>query len=362
LYTDAAATSKKQIEKYPNLADGHWNLGWAFFEEEKFAESVAAYETASKLNAKNARLFIQLGRAYAANHELDKARSAFDHALQLETSPLTLNDVAYYSAEAGLDLKLADEQATHAVAAVEKQVSAITLKDVGRGTGGLLTRLAAYWDTLGWIKFKQKDLQMAEKYLRGATDLSDDPTIQMHMGRVQESLGHKEAAMRCYVTALFIAQIVQIKFAPQGGAGVPQPVRPLTPEERESKQRLLALAGSQKEFDEQMKEGSYNRNWKRTVTVPYNESQELEERGLVAVVQPGPRISANGVLPTMKTQSKLLERFGERTPPQTFPDNGATSIPRIGIIRCHISPAQCEFEFLPNGQAENVLAEMGNAQ
>ena len=363
LYFDAASTAKKQIEKYPNMADGHWNLGWALFLGDKFPESVAAYEAAAKLNAKNARLFTQLGRAYAANHQLEKARSAFDRAVQLDTSPLTLNDVAYFSAEAGLDLKLAEEQATRAVASTEQQISAIALKDVNPGTVGLLARLAAYWDTFGWIKFKEKDLQAAEKYLRAATDLSDEPTIQMHMGRIQESLGHKEAAMRCYVTALFATQMVQMKFAPQGGTGVPQPIRPLTPDELEAKRRLLALAGSQKGFDEQMKEGSYNRNWKRTVTVPYNEPKELEERGLVAIVEPGPKISENGNLPKMETQSTLLARFGERTPPQSFPDDDLiTSIPRIGIIRCHTNPAQCEFEFLPNGQAEAVLAEMSKTQ
>jgi hypothetical protein len=216
---------------------------------------------------------------------------------------------------------------------------------------GLLARLAAYWDALGWIKFKEKDLQAAGKYLRAATDLSDEPTIQMHMGWIQESLGHKEAAMHCYVTAHFVTQMVRIKFAPQGGTGVPQPIRPLTPDELEAKRRLLALAGSQKEF------GSYNRNWKRTVTVPYNEPEEL------AIVEPGPKISENGNLPKMEIQSTLLARFGERTPPQTFPDDDLiTSIPRIGIIRCHTNPAQCEFEFLPNGQAEDVLAEMSKTQ
>ena len=318
LYFDAASTAKKQIEKYPNMADGHWNLGWALFLGDKFPESVAAYEAAAKLNAKNARLFTQLGRAYAANHQLEKARSAFDRAVQLDTSPLTLNDVAYFSAEAGLDLKLAEEQATRAVASTEQQISAIALKDVNPGTVGLLARLAAYWDTFGWIKFKEKDLQAAEKYLRAATDLSDEPTIQMHMGRIQESLGHKEAAMRCYVTALFATQMVQMKFAPQGGTGVPQPIRPLTPDELEAKRRLLALAGSQKGFDEQMKEGSYNRNWKRTVTVPYNEPRHGREDLLLSSSQ-APRSQRMAISPKWKLSPLCWRALANALPHRVFP-------------------------------------------
>jgi hypothetical protein len=231
------------------------------------------------------------------------------------------------------------------------------LEDISLSTTFLLSRMAAYWDTLGWIKFKRGDLPGAEKYLLAATDLTDAPEIQMHMGRIQEALGRKDAAMRCYVSALQGTQVVYFVKA-SGGKMVPGPAHTLTPAERQAKAHLAALAGSPAEVEDQMKEGSYNRNVQRTVAIPNPHATEKQER-LAVLLKPGPKISSSSILSESEAKSELLERFANKVPPQTFPDETVSSIPRLAGIKCMTNPLQCEFEFFPTGTAFSSLPQTG---
>jgi tetratricopeptide (TPR) repeat protein len=359
-YSDGIVAAKKQLEQFPDWWESHSNLGAAYMEAGKFDEAAEQYEAAARLQPTNPRLLVQIGRAYSRDRQVNKARSAFRRALQLDSSPLTLNAAAYYSADAGLDLKNAEALSRRSITALDAQLNAVKLEDFNRGTLELLAFAAAFWDTFGWIKFKQGDLSSAEKYLTAASDLSDESTIQLHMGRVEEALGHKTEAIRFYVTALTAAQIARAEIAAnRKSASTPQ--RPLSPVEQEARDRLVALAGSEQAVNEQIQEASRNFNSNRTVAVPNHDNSDLSER-LVAIVTPGPKIATSATLPGTKAHSKLLARFDSKTPPQTFPDPAVTSIPRIAAIRCHTSPAQCELEFLPNESASHAFSEDHTSQ
>jgi tetratricopeptide (TPR) repeat protein len=278
----------------------------------------------------------------------------------LDSGLLTLNDTAYYASESGLDLKIAEQRAEKAVTGIEKQLNAVKLTDLKPATLNLLRLAAAYWDTLGWIKFKQGNLASAERYLRAASDLTDEPTIQVHMGRIEEALGRKERAIHFYLTALEPTQVLTLGLD-QHGKLVPQTERKASPDEKEARNRLTALAGSRQKVEELLKEASYNRNWKRTVTVPFTELQEQREQ-FVVILTPGPKISASVTLPEFKEQPRLLDRFGDKIPPQTFPDPNVTRIPRVANIHCLTNPAQCEFEFLPAEQSRSAFAPQMQSQ
>ena len=352
-YDQALSIAKKEVAAVPDEADGHTQLGWIYLQTEKYSLAVPEYETAAKILPNSPRIQVLLGRAYAGSKQLGKAAAAFDHANELDPGLLTLNDTAYYASEFGLDLDLAEQRAKKAVTGVEKQLNGVDLADVRPSTFTLLSRTAAYWDTLGWVKYKRGDLTGAERYLRSATDLTDALTIQMHMGRIEESLRHKEKAIHFYLTALETTQVQSVSFGKEGKM-VPQPARPISPDEREARIRLTALAGSKEKVEELLKEASYNRNWKRTVAVPFTESKELREQ-LVVILSPGPKIASSAILPDSKQQSKLLSRFGDKVPPQTFPNENIARIPRVANIRCLTNPAQCEFELLPTEQSTSVF-------
>lgn len=356
MYPDAIAAAKKQVEQFPDRWESHANLGAAYMETGKFDEAAQEYEAAATQQPGNPRLQVQLGRASSHDGEVKRARMAFRHALQLDSSPLTLNATAYYSADAGLDLKSAEEWSRRSIYTLEAQLNAVKLEDVNRDTLQLLNFAAAFWDTFGWIKFKQSDFSTAEKYLSAACDLSDDPNIQLHMGRLQETLGHKKEAMRYYVAALYEAPIVKA-----AEKVVPAPQRSLSAGEQEARERLGALAGSEQAANEQLREALYDSDRSRTVTVPFSEKTDASE-SFAAILVPGPKIASSGILPGAKEQPKLLARFATKTPPQSFPNSTVTSIPRIAVIHCVASRAECELEFLPNETAAQVLPEESGPQ
>jgi len=356
LYPGAIAAAKKQVDQFPDRSESHANLGGAYMEAGRFDEAAEEYEAAAKLQPGNPRLQVQLGRAASHEHEVKRARMAFRHAVQLDSSPLTLNAAAYYSADAGLDLKSAEEWSRRSIETLDAQLSAVKLEDVNRGALQLLNFAAAFWDTYGWIKFKQGDLPAAEKYLDAASDLSDDPNIQLHMGRLQETLGHKKDAMRYYAAVLHAEPIVNAGEKPG-----PAPQRSLSGAEQEARECLVALAGSEQAANEQLEEATRERDRSRTVVIPFSEKNDLNER-FAAIVTPGPKIASSGILPGAKEQPRLLVRFAAKAPPQSFPNSSVTSIPRIAVIRCVTSSAACELEFLSNETATQALSEESGSQ
>jgi hypothetical protein len=59
-------------------------------------------------------------------------------------------------------------------------------------------RLAADWDTLGWVHFRLGNLDKAEKYLKAAWTVTQDTIIGEHLGQVYEKLGKRQQAARAY--------------------------------------------------------------------------------------------------------------------------------------------------------------------
>lgn len=353
MYPEAIDAAKKQLELSPDHPESHSNLGAAYMEAGKFEEAAGQYEEAGKLQPQNPRLQVQLGRAYSQDHEYNRARAAFHRALQMDSSSMTLNAVAYYTADAGLDLKTAEELSRRSLVTLDDQLNAVKLEDFNRGTLQLLDFAAAFWDTFGWIKFKQGNLSAAEKYLSAACDLSDEPALQFHMGRAQEALGQKKEAMRFYATALLPGRALGDQTASSPDS---LPSLPLSLIQQQARDRLLALAGSQHALDEHLLAASRSRTRSRTVSAAFKEDTDLSEH-LVAIVTPGPRIASSASLPAIKDQPKLLARFDAKSPPQAFPDSSVTRIPRIAVIRCRVASARCDLEFLPNETASQAFSE-----
>ena len=355
MYPDAIATAKKQLDELPDRAESHANLGAAYMEAGRFDEAAEQYEAAAKLQPANPRLLVQIGRAYSRDRQANKARAAFHRALQLDNSPLMLNAAAYYSADAGLDLRNAEELSRKSIVKLDSQLNSVKLADFNRESLELLNLAAAFWDTFGWIKFKQGELTTAETYLSAACDLSDESTIQLHRGRLEEALGHAEEAKRAYAIVLAGAQVSSAEEARPADSVAP-PRRSLSAAEQEARQRFLALAGSEQAMNEQLLEASRHQSRNRTVTVPFAENTDRNER-IVALVAPGPKIVSSAVLPGAKDESKLLERFAAKTPPQAFPDSSVSTIPRIATIHCRATSAICALTFLPNEIAPQAFAD-----
>jgi tetratricopeptide (TPR) repeat protein len=359
-YQNVIELAPRDAEAYSGFVRGYMAeqmypeaVAVACLEAGRFDEAAEQYETAAQLQPGNPRFQVEVGRAYSRERQWNKARAAFRRAVQLDNSPTTLNAAAYYSADVGLDLRNAEELSRRAITALDRQLNAV--EDFHRDALELLNFAAAFWDTFGWIKFKQDDLATAERYLRAASDLSDEPTIQLHLGRIEEASGHVQEARQAYATALLGPPVSSAEAAARQDSLSATP-RPLSPAEQEAREHLVALAGSGPAMNAQLLEASHNRNGSRTVTISFGERTDVSER-FAAIVAPGPKIVSTALLPEAKGPSQLLALFGTKIPPETFPDPSVTSIPRIARIRCASSRAQCELEFLPNETAAQAFSE-----
>jgi hypothetical protein len=72
-----------------------------------------------------------------------------------------------------------------------------------------MVQLSMYWDTLGWVYFRQGHLETAEKYISAAWSLGQKPVVGDHLGQVYEKEGKTQAAAHAYALAIAAGQVGQ---------------------------------------------------------------------------------------------------------------------------------------------------------
>jgi len=201
-YDDAIKEYQKQIEINPLDKYAHANLADVYELQKKYDLAQKEYQTALKITPNSFGLNIGLGNADLGLHQDDAALQAFQKVLEKLPSPATWNDVAFYLADNGAHLDLADQYSQNSIGAIEAQLNAASLDTVGAVQAGLVQTIANFWDTMGWIKFKQGNLKAAEDYTRAAWVLTDDANIGDHLGQVYEKEGRRADAIHTYALTL----------------------------------------------------------------------------------------------------------------------------------------------------------------
>lgn len=158
-------------------------LGIAYQRQHKAVEAALALERAVQLNDKNVDAFSALGLVYDELKRYPDSDSAYEKALRLDPdNHLVLNNYGYSLAERGIQLDRALKMAKEAVRQQPENQS--------------------YLDTYGWVYFKLREYEEAQKYIQQAIDLgSKSPVIHEHMGDVYSKLGQKEKALEYWQKA-----------------------------------------------------------------------------------------------------------------------------------------------------------------
>jgi tetratricopeptide (TPR) repeat protein len=201
-YDDAVTEFQKQIEVNPLDRYAHANLASLYLQQKKYDAAQKEYQTALKITPNNYNLNVGLGTADLGLHQDDAALAAFHTVLEKAPSPTTWNNVAFNLADSNAHLDLAEQYSENSIHAVEAQLNAASLDTVGPTQAGLVQTIANFWDTMGWIKFKQGNLPAAESYIHAAWLLADDATIGDHLGQIYEKEGRREDAIETYALAL----------------------------------------------------------------------------------------------------------------------------------------------------------------
>jgi len=201
-YDDAVKAFNKQIENNPLDKFAHANLGAMYAEWHKYDLAAPELEKAASLSPDSAELQVSLGDAYLNLGQDEKALATFDHAVELNASPLVWNNIAYQLSLKGSHLDRAQQYAESAVSATAAALRNISLDRLSQKDLPLVPSLIAYWDTLGWVQFGEGHLDKAEKYVAAAWMLGHHGEVGDHLGQIYEKRGEKDLALRTYALSM----------------------------------------------------------------------------------------------------------------------------------------------------------------
>jgi tetratricopeptide (TPR) repeat protein len=111
----AEASFRKQIEVSPLDKWAHENLGLLQFERGRIDDAIGSLERAIAITPDDSGALVGLGRAYLAAKRPVDAVTVLKRAVAKHASPMDLNNVAWWLAEAGVELDLALDYAQKAV-------------------------------------------------------------------------------------------------------------------------------------------------------------------------------------------------------------------------------------------------------
>jgi tetratricopeptide (TPR) repeat protein len=198
----AAEVLRDLTTAIPGDSDGHANLASVLYGLKRYKEAAAEYQSAIQTGKDKAQLEAGLGLSYFHAGDHERGTGALDKAVALDSSPTTLNNIAYELADASLELSKSKDYAEKAVKAVEEESRQVTLDSMTSKDLARMSSLAAYWDTLGWVYFRTGDFDDAQKYLEAAWNLAQFPDVADHLGQVYEAQHKPQAAIRVYQWAL----------------------------------------------------------------------------------------------------------------------------------------------------------------
>jgi len=371
-YVDAEVAFRKYLALAPNDHLAYLNMAWVLYSERNYSEEVtlltkrladspddgdanarlgSAYlaldhpELALPVLQKAVSIFpkyefpqFNLARAHLQLHHYDAAAAEFQRAIQIDESSHVLNSAAYALAQANTHLEIAASWSDRAIRAEELELDQAKLP-LQAETLRRVSSLAAYWDTMGWIRFQQGNLEAAEKYTRAAAELAADTTILFHLGRIYEVQGRKNEAIDAYAKAL--ASVLA--------------TRPMDNDEKEARIRLGALLGDVSLVDDRVKLSLSKLRERRSVSIPNPGGLEGITQYSLILGRASTVVEIEALTPD-DPLAGLKDSLRSVTMLQSFPDETIQRLPRAGTLFCPRAELPCTFTFTPAGSASRVVS------
>lgn len=189
------------LKNDPDNVQALSGLGSLLLLQKKYAEALTALESAASENPRSEFVQIQLGHAALGAGKFHEGITALEAAVKLRPVPQILNDAAFYLADYGFDLPEAQGFVERAVREDEAKAAKISLTDLCEDDLTVMNELGAFWDTLGWVYFREGKLAEAKNFLEAAWSLVQRRDIAVHLGQLDEKLGMKRAAIHMYALA-----------------------------------------------------------------------------------------------------------------------------------------------------------------
>jgi|SRR5215469_12110910 len=212
-WQQATAVAKEAHEKLPNDRGLKMVYASQLADSGQPDKAIADVRSLLKGTPEDRDVYITLGQMYTRMKRFDDAQGAFQKALELSAKPEDKQYVQFlqgssYEREKKYDLA---EQTFRKVLAQDPQ-NAMTLNYLGYMLADNNTKLdealtlvkkavdldpanGAYLDSLGWVYFKLGKYDQAEDLLVKASQrMSNDPTVQDHLGDLYQKTGRLKLA------------------------------------------------------------------------------------------------------------------------------------------------------------------------
>ncbi len=315
---EAVPVWQKLTSIAPQDPYGAVNLGFTYVLLKNYKDAAPVFEAAAKLQPDWAFLKMDLGICYLHMGADDKAFDYFKVATTLDPSARTLNGVAYELADANKELPEALQYAKKAVHDQETESNKIDLDALKVEDLGTTWALPAYWDTLGWVYFRLKNYDQAERYTEASWRLLLGGLEADHLGQIYEAQHRKGDAIRMYRIAIAFGSP---KYLP---LDIPK-----------IKERLARLGGSSGPTVAANDEANKMRSFLLPRLVEGEANAEFFL--LFSPQEKSPGFAIKGVRfikgsDKLKSAGKMLSSINYRV---RFPDNDPAHIIRRGIVGCY---------------------------
>ena len=321
-YDDAVKAFNKQLENNPLDKFAHANLGQMYEEWHKYDLAVPELEKAASLTPESGELQVSLGDAYLNLGKDDKALAAFDHAVELQATPLVWNNIAYQLSLKKSHLDRAQQYAESAVSATAAALRNISLDRISQKDLPLVPSLIAYWDTLGWVEFGEGNLDKAEKYVAAAWSLGHHGEVGDHLGQIYEKRGEKDLALRTYALSM-------------------NGLRPIP----ETRNRLASLAGGDAKADAAV--ARYKDELEHLRTIDLGKATQTGNSDFFILLSGGAgSVAKVDAVKFISGDEKLKSYTGALQTADyhlTFPDDTPLKVLRRGTLSCSLTTGRCQF-------------------
>ncbi len=321
-YDDAVKAFEKQLENNPLDKFAHSNLGAMYAEWHKYDLAVPELEKAVSLTPDSAELQVTLGDADLNLGQDQKALAPFDHAVELNATPLVWNNIAYQLSLKKAHLDRAQQYAESAVSATAAALRNVSLDRLTQKDLPLVPSLIAYWDTLGWVEFGEGNLDKAEKYIAAAWSLGHHGEVGDHLGQIYEKRGEKDRALRTYALSM-------------------NGLRPIP----ETRDRLASLAGGDAKADAAVVH--YKEELEHLSTVDLGKAAQNGNADFFILLSGGAGEIAKVDAVKFVSGDEKLKSYSDalRTADYhlTFPDDTPVKVLRRGTLSCSMATGGCKF-------------------
>jgi tetratricopeptide (TPR) repeat protein len=198
---DAIDSFRKQIEVNPRDRFAHDNLAVSLATKNQWNAAASEAAVAAEIAPEDATKWFRLGRAQIKTGQIEQGRKSFDKALELVHDAMTENNIAYYMADAGIDLDRAWKLVSGTLGPEARLVcEPETLSNDDKCTAQL-RRVATMLDTAGWVLYREGKFAEAEPYLLSSNAIAPRTEEELHLASLLVKLGQTDESLKYFAKA-----------------------------------------------------------------------------------------------------------------------------------------------------------------